>query len=43
MERALAARDKAVTLGQPFPPAHDGVPDESAAVAARIRALFDPC
>lgn len=40
MQRALVAEGVAVALGAPFPPPHAGLPDESQAVAARIRALF---
>jgi hypothetical protein len=40
MQRALVAEGIAVALGAPFPPPHAGLPDESQAVAARIRALF---
>ncbi len=41
MQRALVAQGKAVALGAPFPAPHSGLPDESEAVAARIRALFE--
>ena len=38
----LIAQDRAVRLGAPFRPAGDAPADELPAVAARIRALFEP-
>lgn len=41
VQRVLVAGGQAVPLGAPFPAPHSGLPDESEAVAARIRALFE--